>query len=152
MDEVVFKPVGYVKVLNEREAEIIFRPELKDALDGIEDFSHVFVIYFMHKLLGAEIPVKVHPKKDVNLPLVGVLSSRSPLRPNLIGLTVVELIERKGNVLKVAGLDALDGTPVLDVKPYIPEIDSVPNAITPAFLRCTEKDDQVNFENKKRKN
>ncbi|MEM2573662.1 MAG: tRNA (N6-threonylcarbamoyladenosine(37)-N6)-methyltransferase TrmO [Candidatus Jordarchaeales archaeon] len=138
MDEVVFKPIGYVKVINEKEAELVLKPELRDALDGIDGFSHVFVIYFTHKLSGAKVPDKVHPKRDTKLPLIGVLSSRSPLRPNLIGLSVVKLIERKENILKVTGLDALDGTPILDIKPYIPERDSVPDATIPEFLKRAE--------------
>lgn len=137
--KIVFEPIGYVKVINERESELVFKPELKDALDGIEEFSHIFVIYFMHKLVGADVPSKVHPKRDTSLPLIGVLGSRSPLRPNLIGLSVVRLLERRENVLRVMELDALDGTPIIDIKPYIPEKDSVPDATTPAFLKHTEK-------------
>lgn len=145
MDEVVFRPIGYVKVLSENEAELVLKPELRDALDGIEGFSHIFVVYFTHKFAGAKVPDKVHPKKDAKLPLIGVLSSRSPLRPNLIGLSVVKLIERKENILKVMGLDALDGTPILDIKPYIPEMDSVPDATIPEFLKRVEESNSDNF-------
>nr|HDO81484.1 tRNA (N6-threonylcarbamoyladenosine(37)-N6)-methyltransferase TrmO [Candidatus Bathyarchaeota archaeon] len=135
MAKVVFEPIGQVKVINEEEAEVVINNELQEALDGIEGFSHVFVIYYMHKVADKKVPMKVHPRGNSRLPLVGVLSTRSPLRPNCIGLTVVELLERKRNVLKVRGLDALDGSPILDVKPYIPELDSVPKAKIPEYIK-----------------
>lgn len=98
---------------------IMFKKGYEKALDGIEDFSHIYIIFWMHKIGDAERKIlKTHPRGRIDLPLLGVLATRSPLRPNPIGLTVVELLERKGNILKVRGLDAFDGTPVIDVKPY----------------------------------
>jgi len=70
---------------------------------------------------------------DPTLPLLGIFATRTQLRPNPIGFSVVPLLARKGNVLRVRGLDAIDGTPVLDVKPYIPHYDSVPQATIPAW-------------------
>jgi tRNA-Thr(GGU) m(6)t(6)A37 methyltransferase TsaA len=70
---------------------------------------------------------------DPALPLLGIFATRTQLRPNPIGVSVVPLLARKGNVLRVRGLDAIDGTPVLDVKPYIPHYDSVPQATIPAW-------------------
>ncbi len=116
-------------------SEIIINEDLKEALSKIDEFSHIIVIYWMHKLPPSQRSVtKVHPKGNQNLPLVGVFASRSPARPNPIGITTVKLIERRYNVLKVTGLDAVDGTPVLDIKPYIPDHDSTSEIKTPGWL------------------
>lgn len=117
-------------------SEIIIDEKLVEALDGIEAFSHLVIIYWIHKLpANARSPLKVHPKGNKSLPLVGVFASRSPVRPNPLGMTVVKLIERQGNIIKVEGLDALNGTPVLDIKPYIPSQDSVTDALIPEWLQ-----------------
>ena len=116
-------------------SEIIIKEDLKDALSRIDEFSHIIVIYWMHKLPPSQRSIiKVHPKGNHNLPIVGVFASRSPARPNPIGITTVKLLERRDNVLKVTGLDALDGTPVLDIKPYIPGDDSSTEAKAPGWL------------------
>ena len=120
-------PIGLVKRKMKEEdvkdkslvCSIIVRKGYEKALDGIEDFSHVYVIFWMHKISNAERgTLKIHPRGLLDLPLLGVFATRSPLRPNPIGLTIVELLGRKGNILTVRGLDALDGTPVVDLKPY----------------------------------
>lgn len=99
---------------------IIDTPYVK-ALDDIESYSHLFVIFYMHKVpLHETRALKVHPRGRTDLEKVGVFATRSRNRPNRIGLAVVELLERRGNSLKVRALDALDGTPVLDIKPYDP--------------------------------
>ncbi|MCP8317906.1 MAG: tRNA (N6-threonylcarbamoyladenosine(37)-N6)-methyltransferase TrmO [archaeon] len=124
------KPIGYVRtdadedqIKKDRKnviSEIIISEELTEALDGIEDFSHLFIIFYMHKAFTERINLKVHPRGRLDLPLVGVFATRSPYRPNPIGLTLVELIKRKGNKIKVRGLDAINGTPIIDIKPYDP--------------------------------
>jgi tRNA-Thr(GGU) m(6)t(6)A37 methyltransferase TsaA len=116
-------------------SEIIIEENLKEALSRIDEFSHIIVIYWMHKLSPSQRAIiKVHPKVNQNLPLVGVFASRSPARPNPIGVTTVKLLERRDNVLKVTGLDAINGTPVLDIKPYLPGDDSSTEAKTPGWL------------------
>jgi tRNA-Thr(GGU) m(6)t(6)A37 methyltransferase TsaA len=116
-------------------SEVIIEENLKEALSRIDEFSHIIVIYWMHKLSPSQRAIiKVHPKANQNLPLVGVFASRSPARPNPIGITTVKLLEHRDNVLKVTGLDAIDGTPVLDIKPYIPGDDSSTEAKTPGWL------------------
>ena len=142
--EINLTPIGFVKNnIKEREikdwqtvtSEIIIKEDLKEALSRIDEFSHILVIYWMHKLPPSQRSIiKVHPKANQKLPLVGVFASRSPARPNPIGITTVKLLERRGNVLKVTGLDAIDGTPVLDIKPYIPGDDSSSEAKTPGWL------------------
>jgi tRNA-Thr(GGU) m(6)t(6)A37 methyltransferase TsaA len=115
-------------------SEIIINKDLTDALDGLEQFSHIIVIWYVHKS-RRPFPMRVHPRGDPENKLVGVLACRSPDRPNPIGKSTVRLLERRGNVLKVKGLDAIDGTPVLDIKPYIPGYDSVNNATAPKWAR-----------------
>lgn len=102
------------------DSEIEILEELSPALDGIEDFSHIIVLYWMHRLESVSGPLKVHPAGLQDLPLVGLFATRSPRRPNPIGLTTVRLLSRHENRLRVAGLDALDGSPVVDIKPYFP--------------------------------
>jgi len=123
--EFSFKPIGYVRTDADedqirKDRKSVISEELTEALDGIEDFSHLFIIFYMHKALTEQLSLKVHPRGRLDLPLVGVFATRSPYRPNPIGLTLVELIKRNGNKIKVRGLDAIDGTPVIDIKPYDP--------------------------------
>ena len=121
------KPIGFVKtkargkeVRDEGSvSEIVFRQDLVGALDGIEDFSHLFVIFWMHEIPKEERRIiKVHPRGRSDMPLLGAFATRTRLRPNPLGLTLVELLEVEGNVVTVRGLDAFDGTPVLDIKPF----------------------------------
>lgn len=88
-------------------------------LEDIEGFSHLILLYKFHKSRGYRLKVK--PFLDDNLR--GLFATRAPRRPNQIGLTVVELLKRKGNFLFVKGIDALDKTPLLDIKPYVREFD-----------------------------
>lgn len=140
------KPIGYVHraTTNENvkdrnlEAEIVIRRGFLEALEGIEDFSHIFVLFYMHKVSTEDInALKVHPRGRSDMPLVGIYATRAPIRPNPIGLAVVELRKRKENILVVRGLDAFDGTPVLDLKPY-DSWDAVINIKVPAWRRNLE--------------
>jgi tRNA-Thr(GGU) m(6)t(6)A37 methyltransferase TsaA len=88
----------------------------KDGLSDIEGFSHLILIYRFHKSRGHRLKVK--PFLDDQLR--GLFATRYPRRPNQIGLTIVELLKRQSNILFVKGIDVLDGTPLLDIKPYIP--------------------------------
>lgn len=116
-------------------SEITVDSELTEALDGLDEFSHIIVLYWMHQLPeGRKLPLKVHPMGNRELPLVGRFATRSPSRPNPVGQATVELLGRRGNVLKVKGLDAIDGTPVIDIKPYIPGYDSASDAKAPKWM------------------
>jgi tRNA-Thr(GGU) m(6)t(6)A37 methyltransferase TsaA len=116
-------------------SEVIVDSELSEALDGLEGFSHIIVLYWMHQLHpGRKLPLKVHPMGNQALPLTGRFATRSPSRPNPVGQTTVELLERRANVLKVKGLDAIDGTPVIDIKPYLPGYDSASGAKVPKWI------------------
>jgi tRNA-Thr(GGU) m(6)t(6)A37 methyltransferase TsaA len=115
-------------------SEIVIDSSLSEALDGLEEFSHIIVLFWMHQITPEGLPMKVHPMGRQELPLVGRLATRSPRRPNPIGETVVRLLERQKNILKVEGLDAFDGTPVIDIKPYIPGNGSVADARVPSWI------------------
>ena len=109
--------------------EVEVYPEYQEALEGINGYSHLFIISYLNQLRSDQIgPLKVRPKRLLkrgmalqDLPVLGVFSLDSPTRPNPIGLTLVRLVERQGGRLKVEGLDLFDGTPVLDLKGYRPE-------------------------------
>ena len=103
-----------------RISELVIDSSLAGILEGIEDFSHLLVLYWAHRVpTEGRSLIKAHPMGRKDLPLVGIFSTCSPARPNNICATVVRLLERKENVLKVEGLDALDGSPIIDIKPYI---------------------------------
>jgi tRNA-Thr(GGU) m(6)t(6)A37 methyltransferase TsaA len=143
MAAAVFSPIGVVRNAVKKpqmggwesvESRIIVRRELADALDGLEGYSHLIVLFWIHRVPEEERgAIRIHPRGDPALPLLGVFATRTQLRPNPIGLSIVPLLGRRGNVLRVRGLDAIDGTPVLDVKPYIPHYDSIPQAAIPAW-------------------
>lgn len=116
------KPIGYVR--NDAETDVDFNqlisrieilPEYVDGLYRIEDCEELEIIFYFHR--SSSYKLRVHPHHDPTQPEVGVFSSRSPNRPNFLGLTRVQLLRRDGNVLFVKGLDAFNGTPVIDIKP-----------------------------------
>ncbi len=126
-EKIVLKPIGFVRteaVGDEvkdkgRISQIVVNSELTEALEGIEDFSHLFVLFWLNEVSSEERKtLKVHPRGREDLPLLGVFATRTKLRPNPIGLTLVELMKVEDNVLTVRGLDAFDETPVLDLKPF----------------------------------
>jgi len=111
-------------------SELMIDESLKDALIHIDDFSHVIVLYWMHidNHPGEPRPLTSHPHRNPENPLVGLFSNRNPDRPNRIGLCLSKVVELQGNILKVTMLDAIDGTAIIDIKPYIPRIDAAPDA------------------------
>jgi len=126
------QPIGYVRspykdthevpkglgAKHETEGVLEILPEFEPGLADIEGFSHLFVIWAFDRAAGYSL--RVTPPSD-NRPH-GVFATRSPARPNPIGLTVVELLRREGPVLHARGIDMLDGTPILDIKPYLSSI------------------------------
>ena len=100
-------------------SQIVFREELTEALEGIEEFSHLFVLFWLNEMSEEDRRImKVHPRGRSDMPLLGIFATRTPHRPNPIGLTRVKILNIEGNVVTVQGLDAYDGTPVLDIKPF----------------------------------
>jgi tRNA (adenine37-N6)-methyltransferase len=132
MSEFTMRPVGFARSALERiedvprgldakhstEGWIEILPELEPGLQDIEGFSHLYVLWVFDRSSGFELVCKP-PCDDRSH---GVFASRTPRRPNPIGLTVVKLLGREGNRLHVRGLDMLDGTPILDVKPYLSNV------------------------------
>jgi tRNA (Thr-GGU) A37 N-methylase len=151
MEEYIVRPIGVVRsalkdpadapkqgALTGQEAEIVVDPAYLPALDGLErcvapagdavfdDSAHrkdgkIVVICWMH--FAARDRLKVHPRDQKERPERGVFSTRSPHRPNPVSLHTVTLLSIEGNVLRVRGMDAIDGTPVVDIKPHSPELD-----------------------------
>jgi len=115
-------------------SEIVIDSDLTEALDGIEEFSHIIVIFWMHRLTEGETPLKQRPMGNLDRPIKGLFALRTPNRPNPIGKTTTRLLERRGNILKVEGLDALDGSPVIDIKPYMPGYDAAADATVPTWI------------------
>jgi tRNA-Thr(GGU) m(6)t(6)A37 methyltransferase TsaA len=132
---IVINPIGQVKRQGDQ-VLLEISPALAPALDGLAGFSHVWVFYWFHENDRPEerATLKVHPRRDPANPLTGVFATRAPVRPNLIGLAACRLIGVKGNMVEVEGLDARDGSPVLDLKPYLPGGDSIPEARTPGWV------------------
>jgi tRNA-Thr(GGU) m(6)t(6)A37 methyltransferase TsaA len=116
-------------------SRIAIAKEMAPGLRGLEEFSHVMVVFFMHE---ADFDPATHivrrPQGRADMPEVGIFAQRAKHRPNPIGITAAELIGVEGNVVKVRGLDAIDGTPVLDIKPYVPEYDRVKRPVTPEWV------------------
>ncbi len=131
-----FKPIGIVHVdysdeeiknsLGGVEGTIEIFPEYEEGLDGIEEFSHIIVVAYLHRVDKEQRRVlKVKPRRlarfgvDIeDIPVVGVFSTNSPHRPNPIAITIVELLSRNKRYLYVRGLDLFDQTPVIDLRPY----------------------------------
>jgi tRNA-Thr(GGU) m(6)t(6)A37 methyltransferase TsaA len=106
---------------SQRFSKIIINQDLEGILDGIEGFSHLLVLYWAHQTPRESRSLKkVHPMGRKENPLTGIFATCSPARPNPILMTAVRLVSREKNVLEVRGLDAIDGSPVIDLKPYVP--------------------------------
>ena len=137
MPEIDIDPIGYVdnphfqpgaasgekrkdSEWKSTDANIILKDEYADGLDDIEQHKHLIIVFWAHRSSSDDRRkrVKIHPQRREDLPLTGVFSTSSPSRPNSTLVTVVQFVKRDGKVLTVKGLDALDGTPVIDIKPY----------------------------------
>lgn len=128
--------IGVVEKAGEEEAQIRIFSEFCNGLTGVEEFSHLIVLYWFH-LRDDEADRRtliVFPKRHMVNVEKGVFACRSPSRPNPIGLCVVELVKREDCVLTVRGLDAFEGSPIIDIKPYIPSVDFVENIRVPEWV------------------
>ncbi|MGE0631787.1 MAG: tRNA (N6-threonylcarbamoyladenosine(37)-N6)-methyltransferase TrmO [Pseudobdellovibrionaceae bacterium] len=141
--KITFEPIGILEscyidkfgtprqpgLVAEATARLKIRSDLQpeQALEGLEGFSYVWLIWVFHKNSNARYHAKVHPPRyDGNA--IGTFATRSPHRPNPIGLSLVQLIKIEKDTLILGGVDLTDGTPILDIKPYLPEIESKPDA------------------------
>lgn len=111
---------------------MILDKKLAKALKGIEDYSHIIIVYWMDRV--GDYVIKHRPQGNPNVPIVGIFACRCPQRPNRIAFSTVRLISRKRNMIKVQGLDILDGTPILDIKPFTPQYDQVKNGKIPSWV------------------
>ncbi len=125
-------PIGFVKNIRkdmsddfwgsvESEVEVV-KEIPTEALDGIEAFSHLEIIFYFNQLKDEEVFMGArHPRGNPNWDRVGIFAQRAKIRPNKLGLTIVKLIKREGKKIFVSGLDAIDGTPIIDIKPVMKE-------------------------------
>jgi len=131
------KFVGIVEQAGEDEAKIRVFSEYYAGLKKIADFSHLIILYWLHLRDNEEErrTLLVFPRRHAVNVETGVFASRSPSRPNPLGLCVVELLKVEDCVLTVKDLDALEGSPIVDIKPYIPRADAIPEARTPEWTK-----------------
>lgn len=117
------------------ESVIEVTPSFAAGLAGIETFSHAIIVFWMHQsTFDPAADVVRRPRGRADLPEIGIFAQRAKHRPNPIGVTAVRVLGREGANLRVRGLDAIDGTPVLDIKPYMPAFDRVDDATNPAWV------------------
>ena len=142
--EYVLRPIGEVKSpvkdpVDEGwgtiESLILVEEELRDGLRGLAEFSHVLVVSLLH---GARFEPERHlvrrPRGLADMPELGIFAQRAKDRPNPIGVTVCPIVQVNADGVVVTGLDAIDGTPILDLKPYFPVFDTAPNARVPEWV------------------
>lgn len=166
-DKMILRPVGFVRNQNQEPSllagseglkrqensirhmyekdkdfsEIIINEDLIDILDGIEQYSHITVLYWAHRVPEQSRSLtRVHPMGRRDFPLVGIFGTCSPARPNPVLMTVVRLRSRKGNVLEVLDLDAVNGSPVIDIKPYVNRFYPQEEIRTPEWIQKIQKE------------
>lgn len=121
-------------------SEIHLDKSLVAGLQGLEDWSHIVVIFQMHETqFNPEEHLVRRPRGEADMPEVGIFAQRARHHPNMIGITAVKVIDIEGHIIRVKGLDAIDGTPVLDIKPYAPIYDGVTDPLVPGwFIRLMQ--------------
>ena len=129
------KFIGCVRESSEKEAKIEIFEEFCDGLRGIDEFSHLIILYWFHLRDNEEErrTLLVFPRRHAVNVEKGVFACRSPSRPNPIGLCVVRLLKVEGRILTVKGLDAFKDSPIIDIKPYLPRADSISDAHVPSW-------------------
>ncbi|UCG68093.1 MAG: tRNA (N6-threonylcarbamoyladenosine(37)-N6)-methyltransferase TrmO [Thermoplasmata archaeon] len=142
---ITLKPIGFVKNQFDEgvpegyeslPSEIVVKEEFSEGLHKLEESSHIMVVFWMDRIKDeARKIMKMHPKGREDLPLLGVFATRSPKRPNPMGIRAVRLMKKEKNVITVLGLDALNGSPILDIKPYSSKHDFVEDAKTPWWAK-----------------
>ena len=143
MQDILMQPVGYVSnQVEERKdhfwggdiSTIVLREDFRGGLTGLEEFSHAVILCYLDKACyKPETHLLRRPRNRQDMPMLGIFSQRTKDHPNPIGVTAVEILSVSDSVLTVKGLDAMDGTPVLDIKPYFPAFDKR-EARTPGWV------------------
>jgi len=150
MQEINLIPIGFVSSPTTEQTDenggqitsrILLQPEFIGALSGLEDFSHVIIITYLHQAkYQKEKHLQRRPRGLESMPKVGIFSQRAKDRPNPIGVTAVKIINIGGDYIEVQGLDAINDTPVLDIKPYYPHYDKIDSPKVPEWVnRLMEK-------------
>ncbi len=133
MDEIKYKPIGVIHspfkepkgtpiqppAANGINGTVEVFPEYAEGLKDVEGFSHIILIYHFHLSKGSSLTVKPYMDNEAH----GVFAMRGPSRPNPIGISIVRLVRIEENILHIQNVDIIDGTPLLDIKPYVPEFD-----------------------------
>jgi len=127
-----FKHIGYIRspyetvesipiqaYMSDTEGSVEVLEEYGDGLKDIEGFSHIILVYIFHE----SMKYSLHVRPYLDIEERGLFATRHPERPNPIGISIVKLVKRKGNILRIKGMDVIDGTPLLDIKPYVPRFD-----------------------------
>lgn len=144
MNEIVhFRPIGKVvspvgKPADEKWSEVIseihLKRELARGLTGLETFSHIFVVYYMQESIWNDSNLILRPLGRTDMPMVGIFAQKARQRPNAIGATAVPVISVEDNIIRVKGLDVINGTAILDIKPYYPAFDRVDKPVVPEWV------------------
>lgn len=144
MKEIILKPIGFVSSsVTEQTDEnwgqitsrILLQSEYIGALSGLEDFSHAIIITYLHQAkYEKEKHLQRRPRGLESMPKVGIFSQRAKDRPNPIGVTAVKIINVEDGYIEVQGLDAINETPVLDIKPYYPQYDKIDSPKVPEWV------------------
>ena len=152
MKNIRFQPIGtihtpyineapYQPVKNDKgEFYIVLQDSLIPALEGLEQFHYIYVIYFINQLPKTEPKLKINPPWNENVK-IGLFASRAPHRPNPIGISIVQLKKIERNIIYTSGLDVFNNTPLLDIKPYIRDLDSKSDA-NYGWLEFKNKDEK----------
>jgi len=119
-------------------ATIEFDRAYEEGLKDLDGFSHLYLIYYFHKV--KEPKLSVVPFNDKTQTPRGVFSTRTPMHPNSLGLSVVELVSIEGNIVTIKGVDVLDGTPLLDIKPYIENFDKVEGEVRSGWMKASKEE------------
>jgi tRNA-Thr(GGU) m(6)t(6)A37 methyltransferase TsaA len=137
-------PIGHVKK-SENRTLLVLDKKHEPGLLGLDGYSHIYMIWWFDRNDTPEkrSVLQVHPMGNRDNPLTGVFGTRSPMRPNLIALTLCKIVAVNDNVIEIEKTDAFDGTPVLDIKPFIPGYDSTPDAKLPDWLAKARKQRQA---------
>jgi tRNA (adenine37-N6)-methyltransferase len=144
MNNVTLKVIGYVEssvkeqtddLWGKVEARVVLHPDYCRGLKGIEQFSHAIIVTFLHEArFDPPKHIVRRPRGLDSMPEVGIFAQRAKDRPNPLGITAVSIVRIESGVLVVRGLDAINGTPVIEVKPYYPAYDCVMNASVPDWV------------------
>src|SRR3989344_6799839 len=139
--DITMHPIGFAKNSERKHfggwagilTDIEIDAKYKDALFGLEEYPHLIAVYWMHDVKTCDIR-HVPQGKVGEVPGVGIFACRCSQRPNPIGISTVEILGIKDNIVTVKGLDAVEGTPIVDIKPYTPQYDTVVSAKTPDWV------------------